>query len=64
MIVTKSRAMLATPYRQAVLDVFRLCWMEVFFQVHDYLFARITIRPQERMIIANAVYTLTNLFLT
>lgn len=63
MIVTKSRALLATSYGQTGLVVFWLCWMEVLLQVRDHLFAGIPVRPQERVIIADAVYALTDLFL-
>jgi hypothetical protein len=64
MVVTKSCAIFATAYRQSGFDVFWLRCMEVFFQVRDHLFAGITVSPQECVIIANAVYTLTDLLLT
>src|SRR3984957_9908441 len=60
MIMTKSSPMLATTYCEIMLRVFRLGWMEIAGQVFNHPFARITIRSEEGMVVANTIQTLSN----
>ena len=62
-VVTEPCTTLAAPNRQTVFRFFRLRGVKVRFEVMNHAVARIAVRPQECMVVANAVETLTDLFL-
>ena len=63
MIVAQTRPALPAPYRQTRLLVARMRRMEVLLQIRNHPIARISVRPQERVIVADAVQALADLLL-
>jgi hypothetical protein len=59
----KSGASPSTSNRQAGQWVFRLGWMEELLQVVNHLFARVSVGPQESVVVPNGVQALPYLFL-
>ena len=62
-VMTEPRTTLSTPNRQVVFRFFCLRGVKVGPEVMDHAVARIAVRSQKRMVVANAVETLTDLFL-
>ena len=63
MIVAQTRPALPAPYRQTRLLVAGMRRMEVLLQIRNHPIARISVRPQERVIVADAVQALADLLL-
>lgn len=62
-VMTEPRTTLAASNRQAIFRIFCLRGVKVRFEVTNHAVTRITIRPQEGVVISKAVETLTDLFL-
>lgn len=63
MVVTKPSAVPSTPDSETALRVLGLGRMEIMFEVLDHTIARISVYPQEGVVISNTIKTLSQLFL-
>ena len=61
--MTKPRAVPSTPNSKTTLWVLECGGIEIVFEILDHAVARISVDPQESVIISNAVETLSELFL-
>ena len=63
MVVTKPCAVLSTPNSETTLRVLGLGGVEVVFEVLDHAIARVSVDPQESVVIPDTVEALSELFL-
>ena len=63
MVVTKSGAVLSTPDSKTALGVLGLGRVEIMFEVLDHTVTRISVDPQESVVVADTIETLSQLFL-
>lgn len=60
MVMSQPGPAFPAPNSERGLAILRMVWIEILFEIRDHLFTRVTVNPQEGMVIANAVDTLSD----